>query len=135
MFAYFLFSHGKAQNGSAQAAHDVGQVVHIVLDGDGIQPFAAQIEHRHQDQRQRDGSPPHPGQGGQEDAHKHDAAGPQQGCARKQEKLTQSQLAQKVGTDKTYISRIEKGLIEPGISMFCRIIDALGLKIEIVKVM
>jgi DNA-binding XRE family transcriptional regulator len=55
--------------------------------------------------------------------------------ARKQEKLTQSQLAQKVGTDKTYISRIEKGLIEPGISMFCRIIDALGLKIEIVKVM
>ena len=32
--------------------------------------------------------------------------------ARKQEKLTQSQLAQKVGTDKTYISRIEKGLIE-----------------------
>ena len=55
--------------------------------------------------------------------------------ARKQEKLTQSQLAQKVGTDKTYISRIEKGLIEPGISMFCRIIDALGLKIEIVKAM
>lgn len=55
--------------------------------------------------------------------------------ARRQEKLTQSQLAQKVGTDKTYISRIEKGLIEPGISMFCRIIDALGLKIEIVKVM
>ena len=29
--------------------------------------------------------------------------------ARKQERMTQSDLAKKVGTDKTYISRIEKG--------------------------
>ena len=34
---------------------------------------------------------------------------------------------------KSYISRIEKGIVDPGISTFCRIIDALGLKIEIVK--
>ena len=34
--------------------------------------------------------------------------------ARKQEKMTQSELAEKVGTNKTYISRIEKGVIEPG---------------------
>lgn len=53
--------------------------------------------------------------------------------ARKQEKMTQSELAKKVGTDKTYISRIEKGVIEPGVSLFFRIIDALGLKVEIVK--
>ena len=43
------------------------------------------------------------------------------------------ELAEKVGTNKTYISRIEKGIIEPGVGLFFRIIDALGLKIEIVK--
>lgn len=53
--------------------------------------------------------------------------------ARKQEKMTQSELAEKVGTNKTYISRIEKGVIEPGVGLFFRIIDALGLKVEIVK--
>ena len=47
--------------------------------------------------------------------------------------ITQSELAEKVGTNKTYISRIEKGVIEPGVGLFFRIIDALGLKIEIVK--
>ena len=53
--------------------------------------------------------------------------------ARKREKMTQSQLAEKVGTNKSYISRIEKGLIEPGVALFFRIIEALGLKIEIVR--
>lgn len=53
--------------------------------------------------------------------------------ARKQEKMTQAELAEKVGTNKTYISRIEKGIIEPGVGLFFRIIDALGLKVEIVK--
>lgn len=47
--------------------------------------------------------------------------------------MTQSDLARKVGTDKTYISRIEKGLVEPGVGLFFRIIDALGLKIDIVR--
>lgn len=53
--------------------------------------------------------------------------------ARKQEHMTQSDLAKKVGTDKTYISRIERGVIEPGVGMFFRIIDALGLKVDIVR--
>ena len=53
--------------------------------------------------------------------------------ARKQEHMTQSDLAKKVGTDKTYISRIEKGVLEPGVGMFFRIIDALGLKVDIVR--
>ena len=55
--------------------------------------------------------------------------------ARKQERLTQAELAEKVGTNKSYISRIEKGAIEPGVGLFFRIIDALGLKMEIVKPM
>ena len=33
------------------------------------------------------------------------------------------------------ISRIEKGALEPGVGLFFRIIDALGLKVEIVKPM
>lgn len=53
--------------------------------------------------------------------------------ARKQEKVTQSELAKMVGTNKSYISKIEHGLIEPGVGLFLRIIDALGLKFDIVK--
>ena len=52
---------------------------------------------------------------------------------RKQEKVTQEVLAKRVGTDKSYISKVEKGVIEPGASMFYRIIEALGMKIEIVN--
>ena len=55
--------------------------------------------------------------------------------ARKQEKITQAALAEKVGVNKSYISRIEKGAIEPGVGLFYRIIEALGLRIEIVRTM
>jgi DNA-binding XRE family transcriptional regulator len=53
--------------------------------------------------------------------------------ARKSEKMTQAELAKRVGTDKAYISKIEKGVVEPGVGMFYRIIEALGLRVEIVK--
>jgi DNA-binding XRE family transcriptional regulator len=53
--------------------------------------------------------------------------------ARKSEKITQSELASRIGASKSYISRIEKGAIEPGIGTFYRIMNALGLRIEIVK--
>ena len=55
--------------------------------------------------------------------------------ARRQESMTQAELAEKIGANKSYISRIEKGQIEPGASTFLRIIDALGLRFEIVKPM
>lgn len=54
--------------------------------------------------------------------------------ARRREKMTQAQLAEKIGTNKTYISKIENGLIEPGVGTFFRIIDALGLRCEITEV-
>ncbi len=54
--------------------------------------------------------------------------------ARKSEKVTQDELAKRIGATKSYISRIEKGIIEPGVGTFYRIIDALGLHIEITKV-
>ena len=53
--------------------------------------------------------------------------------ARKEAKMTQSELAKRVGTNKSYISKIENGLIEPGVGLFLRIINALGLKFDIVK--
>lgn len=49
--------------------------------------------------------------------------------------MTQSELAKRVGTNKSYISKIENGLIEPGVGLFLRIINALGLKFDIVKPM
>jgi DNA-binding XRE family transcriptional regulator len=53
--------------------------------------------------------------------------------ARKSEKITQEELAKRIGSDKTYISKIEKGDVEPGVGTFYRIIDALGMRVEIVK--
>ena len=50
---------------------------------------------------------------------------------RKSEKITQKELAKRVGVDKSYISKIEKGIIEPGITMFSRIVSELGRTIEL----
>ena len=51
--------------------------------------------------------------------------------ARKEEHVTQAELARRIGANKSYISRIENGLIDPSISTVLRIIDALGLKFEL----
>lgn len=53
--------------------------------------------------------------------------------ARRKEKMTQADLAERVGTNKTYISRIERGLIEPGIGFFCQLANALGMRLEMVR--
>lgn len=51
--------------------------------------------------------------------------------ARKEAKVTQSELAKRVGTSKSYISKIENGVIEPGVGLFFRLITALDLRIDI----
>ena len=53
--------------------------------------------------------------------------------ARKSEKITQQELASRIGSSKSYISKIENGFIEPGVGTFYRIIDALGLRMDIVR--
>ena len=53
--------------------------------------------------------------------------------ARKQEKMTQEALAKLIGTNKSYISKIENGLVDPSASLFLRILSALGLRFDIVK--
>lgn len=47
--------------------------------------------------------------------------------ARNMVKLTQEQLAEKVGIGTTYISDIERGAKFPSLSMFINIVDALGV--------
>ncbi len=50
---------------------------------------------------------------------------------RKEKHLTQEQLAKKIGKQRTYIARIEKGETDLQISNFLLILRALGLKLII----
>ena len=52
---------------------------------------------------------------------------------RKREKITQQELAQRVGKDKAHISKIENGIIDPSVGVFYKLIEAMGMKIEITK--
>jgi ribosome-binding protein aMBF1 (putative translation factor) len=51
--------------------------------------------------------------------------------ARKNARLSQAELAQRIGADKGYISRIERGLIVPSIATFYKIAAAMGLSVEL----
>ena len=53
--------------------------------------------------------------------------------ARKAAGITQSELAQRINTTKSYISKLEKGHINPSAGLFFNIINALGMRVEIVK--
>ncbi len=51
--------------------------------------------------------------------------------ARKEAHLTQTELAERIGSNKSYISRVESGKTEPKVSTFYRIVAALGLTVEL----
>lgn len=51
--------------------------------------------------------------------------------ARKNAGLTQEALAQRIGSSKGYISRIERGITTPTIATFYRIVAAMGLAVEL----
>ena len=53
--------------------------------------------------------------------------------ARKDAKVSQAELARRTQTTKSYISRIENGVIIPSVAVFYRMIAALGMSIEIVR--
>jgi len=55
--------------------------------------------------------------------------------ARKDAKMTQTELAEKVGSNKSYISRIEKGRTEPKVSTFFRLASALGRSVELIPIL
>lgn len=50
--------------------------------------------------------------------------------ARKKAKLTQAELARRIGSDKAYISRVENGKTDPKVSTFYRIMNAIGCRID-----
>ena len=52
---------------------------------------------------------------------------------RKKEKITQRQLASRIGNKQQVISRIEQKESSPSLRLFCNIIDALGYELKIVK--
>ena len=45
--------------------------------------------------------------------------------------LTQEELAHRIGTDKGYISRIERGLTIPTVATLYKIVAAMGMTIEL----
>lgn len=49
--------------------------------------------------------------------------------ARREEGMTQQQLAERTGVKKSYISRIEGGTVEPSAGLFLAMLSALGLSI------
>ena len=51
--------------------------------------------------------------------------------ARKNARLTQEELARRIGANKSYISRIEKGTTVPSVATFYRIVNALGLTVDL----
>ena len=52
---------------------------------------------------------------------------------RKEEKITQSQLAAITGNKQQVISRIEKKENSPSLKVFCNLLNALGYELQIVK--
>lgn len=52
--------------------------------------------------------------------------------ARNMAKLTQEQLAEKVGIGTTYLCDIERGAKFPSLSLFIKIVDALGISSDFI---
>ena len=50
---------------------------------------------------------------------------------RKKARLTQAELAKRIGADKSYISQIETGVSVPSVATFYRIASALGLTVDL----
>lgn len=51
--------------------------------------------------------------------------------ARKNAGLTQQELAERIGADKGYVSRLERGITIPSVSTLYRIAAAMGLAVEL----
>ena len=46
---------------------------------------------------------------------------------------SQAELAKRINSTKSYISKVENGIIVPSVGAFYRIINALGMRVEVVK--
>ncbi len=53
--------------------------------------------------------------------------------ARRQAHVTQQEIARRTNTTKSYISKVENGIITPSVGFFYRFINAIGMRVEVVK--
>jgi transcriptional regulator with XRE-family HTH domain len=53
--------------------------------------------------------------------------------ARKEAKITQTELAKRINSTKSYISKVENGIIVPSASMIWLNGPTLGMRVEVVK--
>jgi len=53
---------------------------------------------------------------------------------RKKARMTQAQVAERIGATKSYISRVERGKIVPTATSYFRIVNALGYSVELIPV-
>ena len=53
--------------------------------------------------------------------------------ARKGAKMTQAEVAGKIGANKSYISRVENGEIIPSVGVFYKIVHAIGMEVQLRK--
>ncbi|MBR5735992.1 MAG: helix-turn-helix transcriptional regulator [Bacteroidales bacterium] len=51
--------------------------------------------------------------------------------ARKEVGMSQSELAERIGADKAYISKVENGHTIPTVASFYRIVSAMGMHVEL----
>lgn len=52
---------------------------------------------------------------------------------RKQEQLTQNQIAERTGIKQQVLSRMEKRENSPSLRMFCNVLQAMGYELQIVR--
>ena len=51
---------------------------------------------------------------------------------RKEVKMTQEEVARKIGASKGYISKVERGIIVPTIATFYKMVAAMGKRVELI---
>lgn len=51
--------------------------------------------------------------------------------ARKAARLTQAELGARIGADKAYISKVERGLTVPSVATFYKLASAMGLTVRL----
>lgn len=54
---------------------------------------------------------------------------------RKTAGVTQAELAERISSTKSYISKLERGHVIPSAGLFFTIVNALGMKVDIVKML
>lgn len=80
----------EADQGAAQAAHDVGELGDVILYKEGVPQLTPQVEDKDKDQSQRNGARPDPAEGGEQNHHKYHAGSAQQSSAGETDEMNEA---------------------------------------------